>query len=122
MRPATRVLVVDDNPINIEIVTEALEDDFQILPASNADEALELVERFQPRIVLLDVMLPGMDGYELCRRIRTAPGMLSARIVMVTAKAMPSEESFGYDAGADAYVTKPFEDVDLLSAMRSGRY
>jgi two-component system cell cycle response regulator len=63
-------------------------------------------------------MMPGLDGYSICRKLRGMPGMSDARIVMVTAKAMPSEQEQGFAAGADAYITKPFDDADLWAAIR----
>jgi CheY-like chemotaxis protein len=114
-----RALVVDDNSFNREIIHELLCDEYEIMMAENGGDALLLAERYQPRVVFLDVMLPGLDGYEVCRKLRAMPGMSEVRIVMVTAKAMPSERSQGFDAGADAYVTKPFDDADLLTALRS---
>jgi len=112
-----RALVVDDNSMNREIIEEVLCDDYEIVMADNGQDAIVLAERYQPRVVLLDVMLPGLDGYDICRLLRSMPGMSRTRIVMVTAKAMPSERAKGFDAGADAYVTKPFDEADLLSAI-----
>jgi CheY-like chemotaxis protein len=119
MRPPKRILVVDDNPTNLEIFRELLEGHFDVLTASNGREAIELAERHGPRVVLLDVMLPGLDGCEICRRLRNVPDMDTARIVMVSAKAMPSERQQGFDAGADAYITKPFDESELFEAIRS---
>jgi len=118
LRPK-RVLVVDDNPVNREIIDEVLSDDYEVIMAANGPEALLLAERFQPQVVLLDVMLPGMDGYDLCRKLRSMPDSSGARIIMVTAKAMPSERASGLEAGADAYLTKPFDETDLLAVVRS---
>jgi CheY-like chemotaxis protein len=112
-----RVLVVDDNSINREVVEEFLGDEFEILIAENGTDALVLAERYRPQIVLLDVMLPGLDGYEVCRKLRHTTDMEHARIIMVTAKAMPSERAAGFAAGADAYITKPFDDTELFGAI-----
>jgi len=114
-----RILVVDDNAINREIVAEILSDEFEVLMAANGPDALVLAGRYRPCVVLLDIMLPGLDGYEICRKLRGMPGMNDLRIIMVTAKAMPSERSRGFAVGADAYVTKPFDDADLIAAIRS---
>jgi CheY-like chemotaxis protein len=114
-----RVLVVDDNAVNREIIEEILASDFQVLMAENGTEAVSMAQRHHPSVVLLDVMLPGADGYAICRRLRSMPGMADLRIIMVTAKAMPSERARGFDAGADAYVTKPFDDGDLVAAIRA---
>ena len=114
-----RILVVDDNPVNREILEEILADDHEVFMAANGSDALKLAEWYRPQIVLLDVMLPGLDGYDICRKLRTMPAMNGARIVMVSAKAMPSELARGIDAGADAYITKPFDDGDLVEAIRA---
>ncbi|HEX3655348.1 MAG TPA: response regulator [Pirellulales bacterium] len=111
------VLVVDDNAINLEICQEILEQEFTVFTASNAREAIQRAQQHQPQIVLLDVMLPGVDGLEICRRLRQLPEMRLARIIMVSAKAMLSERTAGMDAGADAYLTKPFDYDDLLAAI-----
>src|SRR5580692_3594799 len=119
MHSAARVLVVDDNMINLEICQEILEHDFKVFTASNAREALQLAEQHEPHIVLLDIMLPGVDGLEICRRLRQLPEMRWATIIMVSAKAMPSERAAGFAAGADGYVTKPFDYDDLLAAIHA---
>jgi DNA-binding response OmpR family regulator len=68
--------------------------------------------------VLLDVMMPGMDGLEICRRLRETPGLSDTIIIMVSAKAMPSERAAGIRAGADDYITKPFDEVELMEVLR----
>jgi two-component system, cell cycle response regulator len=118
MSIAKRVLVVDDNANNVEVIHEILDGDYDVIDAANGWEALEIAERLAPQFVLLDVMLPIIDGYEVCRKMRQLPGMKRARIIMVSAKAMPSERRHGLDAGADDYLTKPFDDGELLSLLR----
>jgi CheY-like chemotaxis protein len=113
-----KILVVDDNPTNLEIVQEMLGDDHEILTASSGEDALELASRYRPGVILLDVMLPGIDGYEVCKRLRRLPGMFRAQIIMVSAKAMPSEQAQGINAGADGYITKPFDDAELRAKIR----
>jgi putative two-component system response regulator len=112
------ILVVDDNAINLDICHEILDDEFTVLTASSGPAACELAVRHRPGVILLDVMLPGIDGYEVCRQLRGMPEMKMATIIMVTAKALPSERAAGFAAGADAYVTKPFDYDDLLTAIR----
>lgn len=112
------ILVVDDNPTNVEIVREMLEDEHHVLIASRGEEALRKAYRYKPAVVLLDVMLPDVDGYEVCRRLRRTPGMFRSKIIMVSAKAMPSEQALGIDAGADGYITKPFDDAELRAEIR----
>jgi CheY-like chemotaxis protein len=118
MRTSRRVLIVDDNPINVSILEEALETDYQIDCADNAEEAIRLACLLRPAVILLDVMMPGMDGLEACQRIRQLPGMDRVKIIMMSAKAMPSEMAAGLDAGADDYLTKPFDESELLAILR----
>jgi DNA-binding response OmpR family regulator len=110
--------MVDDNQTNLAILTELLESDFALRAARNGEEALRVAEEFEPGIILLDVMMPGLDGCETCRRLRAMPSLHGAIIIMLSAKAMPSEEAAGIDAGADDYVTKPFDDGELLAKVR----
>jgi CheY-like chemotaxis protein len=118
LRRDHRLLAVDDNPVNLEIVAELLGDRFRVKIAQSGAEALRIAERFQPGIVLLDVMMPDMDGLQACRSLRAIPGMGDAAIIMVSAKAMPSEQAAGLRAGADDYITKPFDDDELLAILR----
>ncbi|MGC3966611.1 MAG: response regulator [Pirellulales bacterium] len=119
MRTSRNVLVVDDNPGNREIIHEILDGHFTVIDASNGTEALAIAARCRPPIVLLDVMLPDIDGYEVCRRLRRSAGTDTACIIMVSAKAMPSEQQAGFEAGADSYLTKPFDDDELWEAIHS---
>lgn len=112
------ILVVDDNEINLEIMQEILGDDFTLLTASNGSDALRLADFHAPQTVLLDIMLPGIDGLEICRRLRKMPAMRTAKIIMISAKAMASERAAGLAAGADGYLAKPFDFADLLAALR----
>jgi CheY-like chemotaxis protein len=113
-----RVLVVDDNEINLAIVEEMLDGEYDVRTARSGEEALRLALQFEPRVILLDVMMPDLDGYETCQLLRSHPDLRGVRIIMVSAKAMPSERQAGYAAGADDYITKPFDDAELLSKLR----
>lgn len=114
----SKILVVDDNDTNLLIVTEILGDEFELRTATSGREALEVAAEFCPDVVLLDVMMPGLDGYATCRLLRAQDEGVGTRIVMVSAKAMPSERQTGFDAGADDYLTKPFDDAELLAMIR----
>jgi putative two-component system response regulator len=118
MRRNKRILIVDDNPVNLCILEEILSDDYRIDFATTGHKALSLARSAQPFLVLLDVMLPEMDGLEVCRRMRAIEGMRDAAIIMVSAKAMPSERAAGIEAGANEYLTKPFDEVELLEIIR----
>jgi len=109
-----KVLIVDDEP-NIVISLEFLmkRRGYQTLVARDGDEALAAVETFRPDLVLLDVMLPRRDGFEVCQLLRAA-GWTGLKIVMLTAKGREAEMAKGMDVGADSYVTKPFSTRDLV--------
>lgn len=114
----TRILAVDDDPTNLEILEELFCDDYDLTLASSGEEALRAVVDHVPDIVLLDVMMPGIDGYETCRRLRALPGGRSAKVLLVSARAMPEDCIRGYEAGADDYVCKPFVHEELQAKVR----
>ena len=117
MRGLCKVLIVDDNPTNIAILTEILED-YELDSASSGDDALKIVKEYHPDLILLDIMMPGMNGYDVCRKLREDPDFSRTKIIMVSAKAMVSERLKGYEMGADDYITKPFEEDELLAKVR----
>jgi CheY-like chemotaxis protein len=118
MRPNRKVLVVDDNPINLSILEEMLSGEYRVQFAQNGEDAIRMATRYQPAVIILDVMMPGIDGLETCQRIRQSGDFNSPTIIMVSAKAMPSEQLAGMNAGADHYITKPFDEVELLALLR----
>ena len=117
-KPKDKILIVDDNATNVEILEEILHDEYVLETAGSGEEALEKAGHFYPSLILLDIMMPGIDGYETCRRIRMNPSLRHAKIIMVSAKAMVSERLDGYAAGADDYITKPFVEDELLAKVR----
>ncbi len=118
MQKLSRILIVDDNPSNIFVLEEMLRDDYHIETAESGEAALEIAPDFLPDLILLDIMMPGIDGYETCRRMRENPSLAGMKIVMVSAKAMKAERLQGYEVGADDYVTKPFDEDELLAKVR----
>ncbi|MCA8977362.1 MAG: response regulator [Planctomycetes bacterium] len=114
----TRLLAVDDDATNLEIITEIFADTYPVTTAASGEEAIEVVDRERPDIILLDVMMPGMDGYETCRRLRAMPNGHSIKIILVSAKAMVTDCLKGYEAGADDYVTKPFVHAELMAKVK----
>ena len=115
-----KVLIVDDEPINVKLIEEILEyeDDFQCRTAVNGYDALEILDDYHPDIVVLDIMMPGMNGYEVCKKIKAHKSHRFAKVLMVSGKAMIEERLEGYAAGADDYITKPFVDDELLAKMK----
>lgn len=117
MSHETKVLLVDDDARNIRIFEEILEDDYALESAADGESALAKVGSFGPDIVLLDVMMPGIDGLEVCRRIRQHDDFRYIKIILVSGKARLQERLDGYAAGADDYVTKPFDHMELLAKV-----
>ncbi|MFL6080264.1 MAG: adenylate/guanylate cyclase domain-containing protein [Ornithinibacter sp.] len=113
------VLVVDDLPQNLRLLDAVLTPrGFIVLQASSGEEALEMLGAQLPDVVLLDVMMPGMDGYETCRRIREQPATRYVPVIMVTASG-DAQKVKGIEAGADDFITKPFDQAELLARVRS---
>lgn len=114
-----RVLIVDDEA-NIVISLEFLMEQagYVVAIARNGDEALDKIESFRPDLVLLDVMLPGVNGFDILQRVRQQPEHRSMAIIMLTAKGREVEVTKGLALGANAYITKPFSTRDLLAEVR----
>jgi two-component system cell cycle response regulator len=117
---SARVLVVDDVRANLKLLEVRLNAEyFEVVTAATGPEALELCERGQCDIVLLDVMMPGMDGFEVARRLKANPVTHHIPIVMVTALDQPADRVRGLEAGADDFLTKPVNDLALIARVRS---
>ncbi len=115
-----RVLVVDDIVANVKLLEAKLRAEyFEVVTAMNGPAALEIIQSEKPDIVLLDVMMPGMDGIEVCRRIKGNPQHNHIPVVMVTALDSPEDRVRGIEAGADDFLTKPVNDVALFCRVRS---
>src|ERR1700760_1703542 len=115
-----RVLVVDDILSNVKLLEAKLSAEyFEVASAFNGIDALARMDEQAPDIVLLDVMMPGMDGFEVCRRIKANPKTAHVPVVMVTALDQPSDRVAGLDAGADDFLTKPVDDAALFARVRS---
>lgn len=97
---------------------ELLRDDYQLATAMSGEEALDVAPVFCPDLILLDIMMPGIDGYETCQQLRTLSKLRYTKILMVSAKAMATERLQGYESGADDYVTKPFNLDELKAKIR----
>src|SRR5512138_823133 len=115
-----RVLVVDDIPANVKLLEARLSAEyFDVVTATSGAEALAICERAECDIVLLDVMMPDMDGFEVCRRLKSNTATHHIPVVMVTALDQPSDRVRGLEAGADDFLTKPVSDVALIARVRS---
>src|SRR5215831_13503208 len=115
-----RVLVVDDVPANVKLMEARLSAEyFDVVTALSGHEALAMCERAECDIVLLDVMMPDMDGFEVCRRLKANPSTHHLPVIMVTALDQASDRVKGLEAGADDFLTKPVSDIALVARVRS---
>ena len=114
------ILIADDDPAIVRLVEINLSlEGFDVLTASNGEEALHLVQERMPALVLLDIMMPKLDGYEVCERIRADGRTRHINVIMLTAKSLSADKIVGLTAGADDYVLKPFDPMELVARVRS---
>ena len=120
MRTPPRILVVDDNPTNIKIVQTRLSNEgYDIVTAADGGEALVAVRELVPDLILLDVMMPGLDGIEVCRRLRADAALQFMPVILLTAMTETKDVIAGLEAGADEYLTKPIDHGALVARVRS---
>lgn len=114
-----KVLVVDDAPSNLAILTDTLRREFDVRVASSGQEALRLVGENPPDLILLDIVMPNMDGYEVCRRLKGHPGTMNIPIIFLTAKGDVAEETMGLSLGAVDYIIKPVSVPIVQARVRT---
>ena len=113
-----RILVVDDEVYMVELLAMSMKNyGYVCIPAYSGEEALELAASRRPDIILLDLMLPGIDGIETCRRLKQDPGLSAIPVIMLTAKSQEADKVMGLGMGADDYVTKPFGIGELFARI-----
>jgi CheY-like chemotaxis protein len=116
---ARRVLVVEDNPVNLELVAALLESEgCGVIVAETADVSLRLAATERPDLILMDIQLPGMSGYDATRRLKAEPATAGIPVVAVTAHAMQGEEARAREAGFDAFLTKPIDTQAFRETLR----
>lgn len=120
MRTPARILIVDDNPTNVKVLqTRLAVEGYEIVTAADGEEALATARQQTPDLILLDVMMPKLDGFEVCRRLRADPSFPFTPIIMVTAMADSKDIVAGLEAGGDEYLTKPVDHAALAARVRS---
>jgi DNA-binding response OmpR family regulator len=114
-----KVLIVDDEP-NILLSLEFLmkKSGFEVFIARDGSEALDIIEKVIPDVVILDIMMPEVDGYEVCRFIKSEERLLSTKVIFLTAKTKQEDIDKGYAMGADLYLTKPFSTKNLMEKVK----
>jgi two-component system cell cycle response regulator DivK len=119
---AEPILIVDDNPINLKLARVLLMNEgYEVKTAPDAEEALKIIETFKPRLILMDIQLPGMDGLELTRRLKNSPDTKDILVLALTAYAMKGDDEKAMAAGCDGYITKPI-DTQALPGMIAGLF
>ena len=121
MTITTKIAIVEDEShirALLEQTLEDLEGDFEVLTAANGAEGLQLIQREQPQLVFLDIMMPRMNGYDVCAAVRADPALAHTVIVMLTAKGQDADRVRGLEVGADYFVTKPFDPDEVLDLAR----
>ena len=114
-----QILIVDDEP-NIVVPLEFLmeQNGYDVVVAHSGEEALESIAKYKPDLILLDIMLPGIDGFEVCQIVRLKPEWQKTKIIFLTAKGRDVDIAQGMVLGADAYITKPFSNAEIVGKVR----
>ena len=113
------ILIVDDEPNVVMPIQFLMEQQgYRVMIAERGEDALDLIYQYKPDLVLLDIMLPGIDGYEVCEIIRLDPNFRDVKIIFLTAKGREVEIAKGLALGADAYITKPFSNTELVAKVK----
>jgi len=116
---ATKVLVVEDNKTEQQLLVKALEENsYQVSTASDGEEALDRIQADRPDLVILDIVLPKKDGYQVCRQIRASEETKGVKVIMVSSKTQDADRYWGLKQGADAYLKKPFDEQDLMGLVQ----
>lgn len=118
MNERGRILIVDDNAMNRDILCRILRKDYDLETAEDGQQCLSRLPEFHPQLVLLDIMMPGIDGYEVCRRIKSGEENSGVQVILVSGKGSTAERLRGYEAQADDYIVKPFDHDELRSKVR----
>lgn len=113
MKNIQKILIVDDDPMSVEILEFLFSDKFLTRCVYSGTDALATLKTFTPDLMILDVTMPGLNGYEVCREIRKNPDLSGMKIIMVTGHAMQEDTLKGYQTGVNDYITKPF-DLDSI--------
>lgn len=117
---AKTILVVDDSPTALKITSDALtEQGFKVISASDGEEALEIASRLHPDLIVLDIILPKKNGFQVCRQLKTESATADIKILMLSSKNQASDRFWGQKQGADAYITKPFDDEELVASIQA---
>ncbi|KPA14745.1 response regulator receiver sensor signal transduction histidine kinase [Candidatus Magnetomorum sp. HK-1] len=114
-----KILIVDDEPLNIDLLRETLKSKYRLIVATKGEQAVTLATSKQPDLILMDIMMPVMDGYETCEKIKDNPETSHIPVIFVSALNEVEDKGIGYDMGGNDYITKPFEMSDVLACIET---
>lgn len=117
MAEKKKIVVADDEPFILSALQDTLSEDYSVYTASNGKEAIKIVEKVMPALVILDVMMPEMDGLEACKQLKKNKETASIPVIILTAKGQITDIEKGFKSGADAYVVKPFSPARLIEKV-----
>lgn len=118
MYPANTILIVDDSPTELHLLSAPIKaQGYTVLTAMDGDEAIQVATAQHPRLILLDVIMPKKNGFQVCRQLKTTPETRDIKIIMISSKNQESDKFWGMKQGADEYIMKPFDHKMLLAAV-----
>lgn len=113
-----KILIADDSPTHLKLTAEPLiEKGYEVITAADGEEAIQKAESEKPAAILLDVVMPKMNGFQVCRKIKTSPQLKQIKVIMLTSKTQESDKFWGEKQGADAYLTKPCTTDEILATL-----
>ena len=117
---ASKIIVIEDDPLILKLISQTLQrEGYEVVTATDGSEGLRKVRETHPHLVVLDISLPGLDGYQVCHHLRSEHATSKLPVIMVTAMNRPSDQRRGFETGADDYLSKPFVLSELITRIRS---
>lgn len=117
---ASKIIVIEDDPLILKLISQTLQrEGYEVVTATDGSEGLRKVRETHPHLVVLDISLPGLDGYQVCHHLRSEHATSKLPVIMVTAMSRPSDQRRGFETGADDYLSKPFVLSELITRIRS---
>lgn len=117
---ASKIIVIEDDPHILKLISQTLQrEGYEVVTATDGSEGLRKVRETHPHLVVLDISLPGLDGYQVCHHLRSEHATSKLPVIMVTAMSRPSDQRRGFETGADDYLSKPFVLSELITRIRS---
>lgn len=113
------ILIVEDSPTDRHIAESiCTSNGYKVITATEGEQVIEMATNLEPDLILLDVILPKQNGYQVCRQLKKTPSTADIKVIMVTSKSQPSDKFWGMKQGADEYISKPYEEADLLALIQ----